>query len=889
MATLSLKATHNRAGEITYEHISGTTYKIIITTYTYSPSEAYRCSHEVDFGDGTFGTANRVNGPLGSLCDGTGNINNNAFAGESLGNDITKNIYEITHTYSGAGSYFISITDPDRNEGICNISNGTTFYIQSELIISPFLGANSTPILLNPPIDEACVGECFEHNPGAYDVEGDSLVYTLVASYSDGEPIPNYFFPPNMGPRDLDPIKGDLVWCTPPFECEYNIAILIEEYRRLPGSSERFKIGSVLRDMQIDVFSGCQNDPPQIASIEDTCIVAGTNLNFEVSATDVNNNLISLEATGGVFENGLGGSFLPGPSLPGNTSGIFNWNSNCSDLQLLPYLVTFKALDNHPTNPLTDFESVEIRVVAPGPSNLTATPVGSNMSLNWTATICGNTSGTNPLVNYSIYRKAGCDDWQPSACDIGVPSSTGFVLIGTADSSTTSFTDTNNDAGLVVGVDYSYLVIATYLDGSETYASNAVCEKLVRDAPIITNVSVLSTGLSDSVFIKWIPPLGDEDNLDTLANPPVYEIKLMQASRQPLGALSAFTEVSNFLYTTFSSMVDTSFISANINTQDSIFAYRLEFYSEGQLIGISNTASSVYVSSSPTDNQIDLTWEEDVPWTNYQYYIYRETTAGSNVFDLIDSTNTTNYSDTGLVNGETYCYKIKTIGEFTDTAIVRPLENYSQTVCDIPIDTIPPCQPELVVSNMECQNAFNTLTWRNPNNYCSDDTERYKVYFSSIDNGDLIVIDTVLNTDDTVYTHVYLYENTISSLAGCYAVSAIDSAGNESPIVSSVCVDNCPVYELPNVFTPNGDSQNDFFIPMPSFRYVRDVNINIYNRWGQLMFETTDINIGWPGTNMNNGKPCVDGVYFYTGEVNEIRLGGIKPIKINGFIKLINN
>jgi len=42
-------------------------------------------------------------------------------------------------------------------------------------------------------------------------------------------------------------------------------------------------------------------------------------------------------------------------------------------------------------------------------------------------------------------------------------------------------------------------------------------------------------------------------------------------------------------------------------------------------------------------------------------------------------------------------------------------------------------------------------------------------------------------------------------IAGCYAVSAFDSEGNESLKSVMVCVDSCNFYEIPNVFTPNGD------------------------------------------------------------------------------------
>jgi gliding motility-associated-like protein len=138
----------------------------------------------------------------------------------------------------------------------------------------------------------------------------------------------------------------------------------------------------------------------------------------------------------------------------------------------------------------------------------------------------------------------------------------------------------------------------------------------------------------------------------------------------------------------------------------------------------------------------------------------------------------------------------------------------------------------------------------------------------------------------TSFIHVDDY-NGVPSIAGCYAVTAVDSFGNESPIFKKVCIDNCPEYELPNVFSPNGDGHNDLFSPLP-YRYVKDVNISIYDRWGLLMFETTDPDILWDGTNFKNKEKCPDGTYFYVCTVNEIHIEGIKPRTLKGFVQLIN-
>ncbi len=135
---------------------------------------------------------------------------------------------------------------------------------------------------------------------------------------------------------------------------------------------------------------------------------------------------------------------------------------------------------------------------------------------------------------------------------------------------------------------------------------------------------------------------------------------------------------------------------------------------------------------------------------------------------------------------------------------------------------------------------------------------------------------------------VYLYEG-IPSVAGCYAVTAVDGSvnANESPIINKICIDNCPEYELPNVFSPNDDGKNDHFNPLPGYHFVKNVDIKIYDRWGLLMFATDDPNILWDGKNQNTKKDCPDGVYFYVCTVNEIHVSGIKPRILKGFVHLL--
>ena len=66
--------------------------------------------------------------------------------------------------------------------------------------------------------------------------------------------------------------------------------------------------------------------------------------------------------------------------------------------------------------------------------------------------------------------------------------------------------------------------------------------------------------------------------------------------------------------------------------------------------------------------------------------------------------------------------------------------------------------------------------------------------------------------------------------------------------------------EMPNAFSPNGDGVNDIYKAKENHKSIVEFHAYIFNRWGQKIFEWTDINSGWDGT--WNGKQVKDGTYF---------------------------
>lgn len=127
-------------------------------------------------------------------------------------------------------------------------------------------------------------------------------------------------------------------------------------------------------------------------------------------------------------------------------------------------------------------------------------------------------------------------------------------------------------------------------------------------------------------------------------------------------------------------------------------------------------------------------------------------------------------------------------------------------------------------------------------------------------------------------TNAIVYESTE------YIVTVTDNHGCEikDSIFIEVDVINCgrPNIYVPNIFTPNNDGKND--IIFVKGEWIESFEFAIFDRWGEKVFFTDDLNIGWDGT--FNGKSCDAAVYYYKLTVN---CAGGKTFVEGGDITLI--
>ncbi|MFZ9943229.1 MAG: PKD domain-containing protein, partial [Bacteroidia bacterium] len=167
-------------------------------------------------------------------------------------------------------------------------------------------------------------------------------------------------------------------------------------------------------------------------------------------------------------------------------------------------------------------------------------------------------------------------------------------------------------------------------------------------------------------------------------------------------------------------------------------------------------------------------------------------------------------------------------GCVSDTVLNDYIHVYDQPVADF---TTMPVQPSVYVPNVQFYDeSFAAALW----------------YWEFGDQG-------VSNLQNPLHTYVFpgTYEVTlyIQSAEGCK-----DTITKEVTVLDEVAV------WLPNSFTPNNDGINDIFFAMGT--NISDFSLEIYNRWGDLVFVTDNPTKGWDGTLKN--EAASQDVYVYS-------------------------
>ena len=122
--------------------------------------------------------------------------------------------------------------------------------------------------------------------------------------------------------------------------------------------------------------------------------------------------------------------------------------------------------------------------------------------------------------------------------------------------------------------------------------------------------------------------------------------------------------------------------------------------------------------------------------------------------------------------------------------------------------------------------------------------------YSMFNNGDGQII-SPFSQYNSEYTREGFYYPmlTVENIYGCY-----------DTLIGELFYEMKYNLYIPNSFTPNNDGNNDVFLP--TINIDSNYNFKIFNRWGELIFETTDVQEGWDGSS-TNGIPLKADVYVY--------------------------
>jgi gliding motility-associated-like protein len=220
-------------------------------------------------------------------------------------------------------------------------------------------------------------------------------------------------------------------------------------------------------------------------------------------------------------------------------------------------------------------------------------------------------------------------------------------------------------------------------------------------------------------------------------------------------------------------------------------------------------------------------------------------------------------------------------------------------------------------------NGHKTYTWTGPNNFSSHDSLlRFDPATINQAGSYTLLVQDAMSCEKSSSVELIVMESPIIAFSG-YDTLFVDpgyllDAGNDAlsflwnngATTSQITIDTTGLYSVeafsgqgckstdavwilwagtslfvPNAFTPNEDGLNDVFGAIPRLDYVNQYYISIYNRWGQLIFETRDIDQGWDGT--YQGKACPVGAYVYRIVYNDFGMGAQETKVMEGTVVLV--
>lgn len=397
---------------------------------------------------------------------------------------------------------------------------------------------------------------------------------------------------------------------------------------------------------------------------------------------------------------------------------------------------------------------------------------------------------------------------------------------------------------------YGYDVAGTYQVTVEGIFDNA-STNCARDSVQITtlNQEYLEVGRIDTVRVL------DEHRIqiDYLLPEPNISYQLERAD----SGTDAFTTAYSLDNNTASFIVD----DASVDTRTEYFRFRVAAVNRCDPFfnNYSDTLCSIALQATTGNLVNNLSWQTH--------------TADFAAFDVLkDSTllttvNTTAYEDTDVQCQQEYRYQV--------TAQKEMMVSLSEAVSLTAVrqDTL----AAIDSIGIQTRGIAVELIWQ-----ATPEAQRYYLYREG-NSLPLEQYDSVESNTGAENAYTYRDPNVEPGATYCYQIAYLDDCGNLSRLSTQYCIEIPRQAQVvfPTAFTPNGDGLNDVFLYKANL--IARIELQIFNRWGEMVFHTSQVDEGWDGT--YQGRLAPEAVYIYRATITD-ELGN--QFQRNGSVTLLN-
>ena len=244
------------------------------------------------------------------------------------------------------------------------------------------------------------------------------------------------------------------------------------------------------------------------------------------------------------------------------------------------------------------------------------------------------------------------------------------------------------------------------------------------------------------------------------------------------------------------------------------------------------------ITASVNDSGVEFSWKAPDSINVKNYIIYRSTNNGA--FEEIGAITSNSFQDIVNISGTNqFCYQLR----YEDNC--GNISEESTTTCPVYL-------------SKSYDNNLEKLSW----------TE-YKGWESGVKTYVVEKLDQAGNVIETIdlgllnsYQETSISEDNQTII---YQVKAVSGDSSFVSISNQVKIVYLASAFFPNAFTPDGDGINDIF--QVKGRFIGELDLKVFNRWGELIFHTDQLDVGWDGNYL--GKQVAEDIYIYTATITD--------------------